>query len=155
MRLLLLTLAVWAAVGAPGRAQDLDAQARAVAEQLMCPVCQGRTVADSTSALAGQMRRLIRERLRSGERPEQVIAYFVERYGESILAAPPRQGFGWVAWVVPVLSVLLGGLLLGRRLWVWAATPREPDPDPPARPPAADLTAQVEREVERLERGRI
>lgn len=50
-----------------------------VAEQLMCPVCQGRTVADYTSDLAAQMRRLIWERLQAGERPQQIIAYFVER----------------------------------------------------------------------------
>ncbi len=87
---------------------DLDARVRRVASQLMCPVCEGRTVADSTSELAAQMRAIIREKLARGESEQAVLAYFVERYGESVLAVPPAAGAGWLLWLAPALLVAGG-----------------------------------------------
>ncbi len=111
--------------GAAWGSPDLDERVRAVASRLMCPVCEGRTVAESTSELAAQMRAVIREKLARGESEEAVVAYFVERYGQSVLAAPPRAGAGWLLWLAP--AVLVGGgagyvvYRFGRRSpWSWA-----------------------------------
>lgn len=90
---------------------SLDEQVRAVASRLRCPVCQNESVADSPSALAAQMRELIRARLAQGEPPEAIVDYFVSRYGEWILLEPPRRGWGWALWLAPGL-LLVGGLLL-------------------------------------------
>ncbi|MDR7415221.1 MAG: cytochrome c-type biogenesis protein CcmH [Armatimonadota bacterium] len=89
-------------------AEGLDDRVREVASRLMCPVCAGRTVAESTSELAAQMRAIIREKLQRGEHPEEILAYFVERYGEGILAEPPRRGLGSLVWLAPVLTILGG-----------------------------------------------
>jgi cytochrome c-type biogenesis protein CcmH len=59
--------------------------------------------------MANQMRELVREKLKNGESPEQIRAYFVSRYGEWILLAPKRQGFNWVAWLLP-FGAILGGV---------------------------------------------
>jgi cytochrome c-type biogenesis protein CcmH len=101
--LCLLALAV-----EPAGAEALDERVRVVASRLMCPVCEGRTVAESTSQLAAQMRALIRERLARGDTEEEVVQYFVDRYGPSVLAAPPARGLGLVLWVVPALVVTAG-----------------------------------------------
>lgn len=93
-------------------AQTLDDRVRKVASQLMCPVCEGRPVAESTSELAGQMRAIIREKLQRGESPEQIVAYFVDRYGESALAAPPRGGLGLAVWLAPAVAILAGALFV-------------------------------------------
>ncbi|MGH7256720.1 MAG: cytochrome c-type biogenesis protein, partial [Nitrospirales bacterium] len=61
---------------------DLEEQARIIASDLRCPVCQNLSVADSPSELARQMRDLIREQLREGKSPEEIKAYFVSKYGE-------------------------------------------------------------------------
>ncbi len=92
----------------PGLAQGLEAQTQAVATRLRCPVCQNESVADSPSELASQMRALIREKLAAGEPPEQIIGYFVSRYGEWILLDPPRKGLTWIVWVAPPAVLLLG-----------------------------------------------
>ncbi len=92
----------------PLYAQGLDAQAQAIAARLRCPVCQNESVADSPAELANQMRSLIREKLAAGEPPDQIIAYFVSRYGEWILLEPPRRGLAWVVWIAPPTVLLLG-----------------------------------------------
>jgi cytochrome c-type biogenesis protein CcmH len=85
----------------------LDKQVRAIASRLRCPVCQNESVADSPSELAGQMRALIRAKLEEGQPPEEIVAYFVSRYGQWILLDPPRKGVGWILWSAPVVALLV------------------------------------------------
>jgi cytochrome c-type biogenesis protein CcmH len=70
--------------------------------------------------MALEMRDLIREQLRAGKTPEEVKAYFVDRYGEWILLKPKAEGFNWTVWLLPVLMIA-GGLIfvfLTARRWV-------------------------------------
>jgi len=109
--LLLLFLA------APVRAAPtLEDQVAAIARELMCPVCAGQTVAESNSTLAVQMRQEIRARLLRGETREQILAYFVGQFGESVLAAPPKRGAGLILWLAPVAAFAVGLWLLTRYL---------------------------------------
>lgn len=112
---------------------DLEARTTAVASTLRCPVCQGESIQDSPSQLAQQMRAVVRERLRSGESPEQVKAYFVGRYGEWILLEPKMTGLNILLYVLPVVLVL-GGLalvvMLVRR-WTKAAAVADAGTDNP------------------------
>src|SRR5436853_5093354 len=82
--------------------QTLDQRAYNVGSQLKCPVCQGESVADSPSAIAQQMRGVIRRQLQSGKSEQEVIQYFVSNYGEQIAWSPPWQGFSLLAWLVPI-----------------------------------------------------
>ncbi len=98
----------------------LEAQVREIAARLRCPTCRALSVQDSPSGMAQEMRKLIREQLRAGKTPEEVTAYFVDRYGEWILLKPKAEGFNWTVWLLPVL-MLAGGLLfvlLTARRWV-------------------------------------
>jgi cytochrome c-type biogenesis protein CcmH len=116
----------------------------AVAAQLRCVVCQSLSVADSPSETAHQMKAIIRERLAAGENPEQVKAYFVEKYGTWILLSPPRRGFDLLVWVVPFAG-LAGGLvlvlILVRR---WSRGPAAAAGPPPI---SADMRARIQREM--------
>jgi cytochrome c-type biogenesis protein CcmH len=91
--------------------QTLDQRVHAVASQLKCLVCQGESVADSPATLSQQMRVVIRQQLQSGKSEQEVIQYFVSRYGDRILLSPPWQGLTLLAWLVPI-ALMLGGTLL-------------------------------------------
>src|SRR6266567_3652208 len=95
--------------------ETLDQRVQDVASQLKCPICQGESVADSPSQLAQEMRGVIRQQLQSGRSEQQVIQYFVDRYGQQIVWSPPWQGF----------ALLLGGaVLLFMVLRDWYTAPR-------------------------------
>jgi cytochrome c-type biogenesis protein CcmH len=100
-------------------ADPLDDGVRRIALQLQCPVCEGETVADSPSGLAGDMRSVIRTRLAAGESDQQILDEFVASYGDSILTEPPKRGISLGVWVGPVIGVVLGVVILGLLLSNW------------------------------------
>lgn len=89
----------------------LEARTSAVAATLRCPVCQGESIQESPSALAQQMRSVVRDRLRAGQTPDEVKAYFVSRYGEWILLEPTMKGLNVALYILPI-ALVVGGLLL-------------------------------------------
>lgn len=93
--------------------ESIDDEAREISYLLMCPVCQGQSVAESNSDLAKDMRSIIRQKLEAGESKEEIINYFVDRYGESILGYPPVKGVNLLLWILPALAVVLGGIGIG------------------------------------------
>ncbi len=109
----LLLVAAWVlALTVTASAQEVDLRAQRIASKLRCPVCQNESVADSPSELSAQMRTLIRDKLAAGETDDQIIRYFVSRYGEWILLEPPRQGVLWFVWLAPAVALLGGGVLV-------------------------------------------
>ena len=95
------------------------ARAQSIARDLRCPVCQGLSVADSSSPTAEAMREDVRRRVDAGENAKAVKAYYVSRYGEWVLLRPEASGVGILVWVMPVAALLLatGGLALAFRRW--------------------------------------
>ncbi|HEU4786903.1 MAG TPA: cytochrome c-type biogenesis protein [Gemmatimonadaceae bacterium] len=110
----------------------LDAETRSLATQLRCPVCQGLSVQDSPSELAQQMRDVVRQQLQDGKSPDEVKQYFVARYGEWILMAPPASGFNWLVYSLPVIVLAIGVAFLIVIVRRWTSAPR--DAAPPATP---------------------
>ena len=106
----------------------LAARTSAVASQLRCPVCQGLSIQDSPSELAQSMRAVVRDQLAAGRTPDEVKAYYVSKYGEWILLAPKPSGFNLVAYLLPVLVVLGGGLLIALAVRRWTGGSRDTPP---------------------------
>ncbi len=163
-RKLFLALAIGAVVAAIWSAMllvspqqpTLDQRVADVASQLKCPICQGESVQDSSSELAQQMRGVIRQQLQSGKSEQQVIQYFVDRYGEQIVLVPRRQGFTLLAWLVPLILLLTGAGLLFFVLRDWRASRPPLDENAPGNSPEQvyavesdleDYRAQLEQEL--------
>ena len=107
---LLITFSIIAAVLDASAAKSIDDQVKEIAYLLMCPVCQGQSVEESNSNLAHDMRDIIRKQLEEGKSKEEILAYFVNSYGESILASPPPKGINWLLWLLPGVAIVFGGL---------------------------------------------
>ena len=94
----------------------LEARARVVSKALRCVVCQNETIDDSRAEIAGDMRKLVRERITAGDSNEQILRYMLERYGDFVLLKPRFTGVTLILWCGPPFLLLLGFLVLRRRL---------------------------------------
>jgi cytochrome c-type biogenesis protein CcmH len=122
--------------------QTLDERVQGIGSTLGCVTCQNLSVADSPADTARAMRAEIRRRLLRGETPAQIEAFFVHKYGESILLSPRSAA----PWVVPVLA-LAGGIAL----LVWILRRRGSVPSSPEVGLSPGERARIRREVDALE----
>ena len=90
--------------------------AQRIDRTLMCPVCPAETLDQSQSELAKQMKSVIRIQLSEGKTDQEIIDYFIQRYGEEVLASPPKSGSTLVAWITPVIVLILITLVISIRL---------------------------------------
>ena len=135
---------------APADQEDL---VRDIAGNLRCPVCQNLSVGDSPSELANQMRGVIRDRLKAGETREQIEAYFVDKYGEWVLLAPKKRGFNLLAWILPFVGVVAGGIAVAVIARRWAAREaRAAAAAPPPNPEDEPYRERVRRELDEFAR---
>ena len=94
------------------RDSALEARVRAVSSQLRCPVCQGLSLQDSPSELSQEMKDVVREQLAAGKSNDEVLQYFVGKYGEWILLQPKPSGFNLTVYALPVLMLAAGALVV-------------------------------------------
>lgn len=106
--------AYWANRQLPDEREEARAQALMV--ELRCLVCQGQSIADSDAEMAGDMRDLVRRRIAAGDKPADIRAWLVERYGAWITYRPPAEPLTWPLWLAPVLLIAGGALLARSRL---------------------------------------
>ncbi|HYA38276.1 MAG TPA: cytochrome c-type biogenesis protein [Candidatus Methylomirabilis sp.] len=81
-----------------------------IAKDLRCTVCQNQPVSESNADLAHDMRNIIREQIKAGKSRQEIIQYFVDRYGDYVLMKPPKSGAGEVVWLAPVVLLAIVGV---------------------------------------------
>ena len=148
MRRLLVTLAatcalvaptaVWAAE--PPRAADLEAE-------LVCPVCET-TLDQSNAPVAQRMKVFIRQRIAVGDSEEQIKDALVDEFGAGVLAAPPKSGFGLLAWLIPLAALVAGAITVGLLVRTWSRRRAPPGPERPLDP---ELEQKVDEELARFD----
>jgi cytochrome c-type biogenesis protein CcmH len=92
----------------------LEKRARAISAELRCLVCQNQSIDDSDAPLAGDLRRLVRERLVANDSDADVINYIVARYGEFVLLKPRFELSTLLLWLTPIIVLLAGITLVSR-----------------------------------------
>ena len=109
-----MLVALWSTAGlvqAHSPVQELpydEAEAQSIDRMLICPVCPAETIDQAQVELSKQMRRIVREMLAQGADRDEILDFFVDRYGTEVLAAPPKSGANLVVWVLPVVGVIAG-----------------------------------------------
>ncbi len=115
---LVVIAAVALAIGAHRSGPPTLAQrAAAVESRIRCPSCTDISVAQSEAPSAITARHQIESMLRSGTTAPAIEQSFVDRFGPSILLAPPTTGVDALVWVLPVAGLVLALGFLGALFW--------------------------------------
>lgn len=79
--------------------------------QLRCPKCQNQAIADSDAPIAQDMRQQVADMIRAGRSDEEIVDYFVQRYGDFVSYHPPLTPQTMILWLAPLMA-MAGGLVL-------------------------------------------
>jgi cytochrome c-type biogenesis protein CcmH len=123
---------------------------REVVDQLGCIQCNMRPLFGCETPTCLDSKALIRQKLAAGESPDDIVQFFVDRYGDSILLNPPARGLNLLIWVLPAVALLAGafgiGRVIGRRRTPTRATYVSSIDD--------EYESRVEEELRAIQRGR-
>ena len=145
MRLVALALAALF-VAAPAGASEQNPTPAELESELVCPVCES-TLDTSNAPVALRMKAFIRERIAAGDSKEEIKRQLVADFGESVLAAPPKRGFGLLAWLLPLLALAVAAPVVGVLVWRWSRG-RESGDDRPLDP---ELERRLDDELARFD----
>ena len=93
-----------------------DDDVNRIAKQLFCPVCENVPLDVCPTQACAQWRATIREKLAAGWSEPQILDYFVQQYGERVLARPSTRGLTVLVWVIPPVALVAGAFVLWRFL---------------------------------------
>ena len=90
-----------------------------IASKLICQCGCGRILDSHVCATQESMVALIEQKLAQGQSEAEIIQFFVDQYGEQVLAEPTKRGFNLTVWVLPFAVLLLGGGIVYSAIRVW------------------------------------
>lgn len=93
-----------------------EAEAMRLMHSLRCIQCQGQSIAESDASMAATMRAEVRQQIGSGQKPEAIRIWMIERYGEWVSFEPDFKGMGLLLWLTPLILVFVS-LWLARGLF--------------------------------------
>lgn len=128
-------------------------QVNEIAKELWCPLCNNIRLDTCELKACDQMKDIIAIKLSEGETLEDIRNYFVIQYGPQVLGEPPREGFNWLAWLLPVAALVIGGYAFWRKTHSLVQTaPAEAASAPPSARSAGsgdDYERKLEEELAR------
>ena len=128
-----------------------DDEVNAIAKNMYCPVCENIPLDVCGTQACAQWRAEIRDKLSQGWTEQEIYDYFVLKYGDRVLAEPPRRGLNWLVYIVPPLAFIIGIFFLYRGYQSW----RKPIEELASETPPAsgegqdDYLSQLEEELKK------
>lgn len=73
-----------------------------------CSMVLGACAGSMECGPAAQITQEVIQMIEMGQTKEEILRHYVDKYGETILAAPTKEGFNFLAWVLPFLGLAAG-----------------------------------------------
>lgn len=99
-----------------------DDEVNAIARDMFCPVCENTPLDVCPTQACAEWRELIRLKLSEGWTEDQIKDYFVEQFGDRVLATPPARGLNWLIYIIPPLAFIAGAVIVYRSFRAWKRT---------------------------------
>ena len=121
-------------------------------DELICPTCKT-TLDQSDAPVARQIKALVARRVQQCVPKQQIKDELVADFGPSVLAAPPREGFHWLAWLLPLAGLIAAAAVISILVWRWSRSrPAEAAADSNGRLPLdPELERRLDRELARYD----
>ncbi len=126
-----------------------DDQVNAIAKQLYCPVCENIPLDVCGTQACAQWRDLIQEKLSLGWSESQIKQYFVDQYGDRVLATPPAHGLNWLVYLVPPVAIVVGFYILYRAMRAWKQPTSPASSEPPESSQPDEYVLRLEEELKK------
>jgi cytochrome c-type biogenesis protein CcmH len=126
VRALALVLLAFAFAPAALASESHPTQGELEAE-LVCPTCKT-TLDQSNAPVALRMKRFIAARIAAGDSKSEIKDQLVAQFGRGVLAAPEKEGFDLLAWIVPLAGLAAGAVVISLLLWRWTRRVDEEQP---------------------------
>jgi cytochrome c-type biogenesis protein CcmH/NrfF len=108
-------------------ATDSDTRFNTLGHRLMCTCGCGQVLLECNHVgcqSSEQMRTELMAAMQRGGSDDEILNWFVQKYGPVVLSAPTKTGFNRVAWIMPYLALCLGLALTAAVVWVWKSRPK-------------------------------
>ena len=135
------------AVAAPAWASEQRPTQAEVESEVMCPEC-ATTLDQSDSPIAQRMKAFIARRIAAGDTKSEIKAKLVDDFGPAVLAAPPKEGFDLLAWLLPIAGVVAGAVAAAVVAWRWRQGRESMGIDVAATNGRAPIDPELERRVD-------
>lgn len=117
LSILILVASTWA---------ETSVSVESISAKLICPCeeapgkpCGMLVSACSCGDTAVPIKNFIRASLDKGDSESKILKALVAQYGEKILAAPKKQGFNLLAWIMPFFAIGVGAILVSYLIRNW------------------------------------
>ena len=94
--------------------EEQEALFRTLTTELRCPKCQNNNLADSNASIAQDMRKKTYQMIENGKSEQQIVDYWIDRFGNFVLYKPPVTIATSVLWLGPGLFVIVGITIIVR-----------------------------------------
>ncbi len=120
--------------------------------KFICPTCKT-TLDQSDAPAARRIKAYLAERVEACASEKQISDELVAQFGPGVLAAPPREGFHWLAWLLPLVGALAAAAVVSVLVWRWSRTrPAEAAAESNGRLPLdPELEQRLDRELARFD----
>ena len=133
--------------------EALQKAATELYDLIMCPICPGQTIAQSSNETSTQMRDLILKKLRQGETKEEILNYFESKYGERAMAKPSKKGLNIFLWFLPFLFVALLVVLIYYLIQHWSRKAPEETVTQIEETKLSEYQERLEKELKEFDEG--
>ena len=128
-----------------------------VEETLICLCGCGQTIKNCPHENCGfaiPARERIASLIDSGKNKDEIIAVFLDKYGDEVLAAPRKEGFNLLGYIMPFAALLASAALIVMVVKSWAARGirDEEETIPMAKKDfGSDIDRKIEKEIEDMD----
>ena len=88
--------------------QRQELRARNISKNIRCMVCQNQSIDESNAPLAKDLRVLIRNKIKEGNKDKEIYQFLTDRYGDFILLKPPIKSSTLALWFLPFIFFAFG-----------------------------------------------